>query len=69
MARVIGRRVAAQRKKRGLSGPSLASRLGIHRSYLWRIEKGKTLPSLALIDKLARFCGVSFDDLRRAEAA
>jgi transcriptional regulator with XRE-family HTH domain len=67
-AKFTGRRVAAQRKLLGLSVPDCAGRLGIDRTYLWRIEEGRVTPSLDLLERMAAFFGVTLDELRRPRA-
>jgi transcriptional regulator with XRE-family HTH domain len=69
-AKVIGKQVASQRARLGLTGPQLARRLKVHRTHVWRIEEGETLPSLDLLDEMARLFGVGLDELRgRGEVA
>lgn len=62
--KVVGKRVAEHRERLKLSRPELAARLSVDRTHVWRIEAGRTLPSLPLLDRLARLFGVTLDDLR-----
>lgn len=68
-AKVLGRQVAEQRARLGLSRPGLAAKLGIDRTYLWRIETGATLPGSGLIFRLADFFGITVDELRGRKRA
>jgi transcriptional regulator with XRE-family HTH domain len=63
-AKVIGKQVAAQREQKGWTRPQLAGRLSIDRTHVWRIEKGESLPSLDLLDRMSRLFGVGLDSLR-----
>lgn len=63
-ARTIGKQVAAHRARLGLTRPALAAKMDIDRTHVWRIEQGETLPSLDLLDRLARLFGVTLDELR-----
>lgn len=53
------------RKSRGFSQQGLAERIGIHITYLSRLENGHNEPSLEVIRKLMDVCGVSADFLLR----
>lgn len=63
-AGVVGKAVAAHRARMGFSRPGLARKLGLDRTYLWRIERGAVLPSLRVLDDLCALFGVSLDELR-----
>ena len=67
-AKIVGRQVERLRTQRGLTRPGLAARLGVDRTHVWRIETGETLPSLALLDKMAGLFGVTLDALRNPPA-
>ena len=62
----FGQKVAALRRKAGLSQEAFADRCGFARSYMSRIERGKANPSLDAIETLAGGLKVSvralFDD-------
>ena len=45
--------IRAAREARGWSLDSLATRIEISKTHLWQIEKGKSIPSVAI---LARLC-------------
>ena len=63
-AKIIGRQVTAHRGRLGLSRPGMADRLGIDRTYLWRIEKGLARPSGVLEDRMVDLFGITVDELR-----
>lgn len=54
----IGPRIRELRKARGWSLSDLAERAGISRSYLFRIERGKSSPTYTKIQALAEALGV-----------
>lgn len=58
-----GTRVAQARQKRGLSQQALASRIGVARSSVARIEIGASTPSLDLALALSRELGESVETL------
>lgn len=49
-----GHRVAQARKRKGLTQPQLAERVGVSRPTIARIEAGGTSPSVALALRIAR---------------
>ena len=51
------------RKQRGIRQEDLAQALGVSRQTVISLEKGKYNPSLALAFKLARYFGLSFEDI------
>jgi transcriptional regulator with XRE-family HTH domain len=70
----IARRVAALRKREGLSLDQLAARAGVNKGSLAGLEKATGNPSLSLLCQTAAALGVSVSDLlasstpRKAEA-
>ncbi len=68
-ARVIGKKVAAHRVRRGMTRPALARELAVDRTHVWRIEQGESLPSLGLLDRMARLFGVTLDEMRKPSSA
>ena len=64
LARLLGRRIASLRQERGLTQERLAWEAGLDsKGYLSRIESGQRLPSLDLLDRLARRLDVEPRDL------
>lgn len=59
----LGDRILAKRKADGLSQTALARKLEISFSYLSRIEKGEKAPGLVCTPALARFLGITVDEL------
>ena len=51
------------RKQRGIRQEDLAQALGVSRQTVISLEKGKYTPSLALAFKLARYFGLSIEDI------
>jgi len=57
----IGPKIAKLREANGISSIELADAVGISRGYLSRIENGRQVPSLVIIDAIARKFGVDLD--------
>lgn len=51
------------RKQRGIRQEDLAQALGVSRQTVISLEKGKYNPSLVLAFKLARYFGLSIEDI------
>ena len=51
------------RKQRGIRQENLAQALGVSRQTVISLEKGKYNPSLSLAFKLARYFGLSIEDI------
>ena len=56
----LGRRLRERRLKRGLSLEVLASRCGLSRSGLSKIERGEVVPSTTNLSRIAEALGTSF---------
>lgn len=50
---LIGQRVRALRRKQHLSLGDVEKRVGLLRTYVSRVERGRTVPSLDTLEKLA----------------
>jgi len=59
----LGARIAALRKEHGLSQQALADQLEIAQQTFAHYEVGRARMSVSLLPQLARFFGVSIDDL------
>ena len=59
----IGMRIKALREKRGLSQEALATRAGISRGYLARLETGRHEPTLTMLGKIAKALRAKTTDL------
>lgn len=49
---------------KGLKQTDLAIRLNVNRKTIMAWEKGKSLPSVDMIDAICEFFGVSYDDIQ-----
>ena len=63
IGRLMKNRIKVYRAMRDLTQESLARGLGVTRQTVLAIEKGKYDPSLDLAFKIARFFGVSVEDV------
>ena len=59
----IGKRVRKLRTDRGWSQEELADRSGVNRSYMSRVELGKSDVSLSVLHKIARTLEISLSEL------
>ncbi|MEL7786056.1 helix-turn-helix transcriptional regulator [Citromicrobium bathyomarinum] len=50
----FGRRLRARREAAGFSLADLAQRSSMQRAYIWRVEDGRTLPSIKSAARLAK---------------
>lgn len=62
LPKILGNRVAKQRKKLGMSQEYVADKTGISRVYIGYIEQGRNIPSLGLLQKLANLLKVPLSD-------
>ena len=63
VAKALGKRVRQLRQGRGWSQEHLADEAGMHRTYMWGIERGVRNPSLRHLTQLADALGVSIASL------
>jgi len=59
----FGRKVREERTKLGLSQEALASRTGVHRTYIGMIERAEKNITLENIEKIARALKIPLDKL------
>lgn len=59
----FGERVAELRKQAGWSQEALADRAGMHRTYIWQVERGRRNLALKNIYKIADAFGVDIKEL------
>lgn len=59
----VGQAITSRREASGLEGATLARRAGMAPAYLWRLEQGRTLPSLRNLARLAKALEISLPDL------
>lgn len=57
----MGDRIRTLRKEMGLTQQEFADRVGIHIIQITRYETGKSVPSVNVLDKIAKFCEVTVD--------
>lgn len=60
---LLGNAIKEQRYALGISQEELASRAGLHRTYVSEVERGERNPSIVSIEKLAQALEVSFTSL------
>jgi len=59
----FGQKVREERTKQGLSQEALASRAGVHRTYVGMIERAEKNITLENIEKIAKALGISLEKL------
>lgn len=63
LAKNLGKRISELRRQKKTTSEKLAYENGISKGYLSDIENGKRLPSLKLLETIAKALGVSLRDL------
>ncbi len=63
LAKKLGKRIGELRERKKLTAEQLAYQNGISKGYLSDIENGKRLPTLLMLQKIAKALGVSLRDL------
>ena len=58
-----GKQLREARLKKKMSQGDIAKKLGVHRSYISGLERGKRNPSLLTINKMAKAIGVEPKEL------
>lgn len=59
----FGQKVRTERLKQGISQEELASRAGVHRTYIGMIERAEKNITLMNIEKIAQALGVAISEL------
>ena len=59
----FGKAIKNVRLEKGLTQEFLAEKVGIHPTYVGKLESGKNNPSLKMIFKLSRALGISLCEL------
>lgn len=63
LPKLLGKKVQRFRKKTGLSQEDVAHSVGISRAYMGYIEQGRNVPSLEVLQKVAKVLKVKLSDL------
>lgn len=63
LPKLLGKKVQRYRKKTGMSQEEVAHKVGISRAYMGYIEQGRNLPSLEILEKIAKAIKVKLGDL------
>lgn len=63
LPKVLGKKVQRQRKKIGLSQEDVAHKVGISRAYMGYIEQGRNVPSLEVLQKVAKVLKIKLNEL------
>ena len=61
----FGKKLREARLKKKLSQGDVARILGVHRSYISGLERGRRNPSLLTVHKVAKALGVSTNELMK----
>lgn len=59
----FGKKLREVRLKKKLSQGDIARTLGVHRSYISGLERGRRNPSLLTVQKIAKAIGISAKEL------
>jgi len=59
----FGEKLYALRQRDGLTLELLSSQLGVSTTFVWKLEKGKKIPNVAMVLKIAEIFGVTPNDL------
>ncbi len=63
LPKVLGKKIQKRRKSLKLTQEELAEKIRISRAYMGYIEQGRYVPSVEVIEKLARALRVSISEL------
>lgn len=63
LPKVLGKRVRKCRKQLDLTQEDVAHKVGISRAYMGYIEQGRNVPSLEVLEKIAKVLKVNIRDL------
>ncbi len=58
----LGKRIRKLRLEKGFSQEELAAEAGLHRAYMWEVEKGRNI-SVKTAYKIARALGIDLREL------
>lgn len=63
LAKKLGKRIVAARQRRKMTAEKLAYENGISKGYLSDIENGKKLPTLLMLERIAKALDVELREL------
>ena len=63
MNTTLGKRIAAQRREKGLKQDELAEKLGVSPQAVSKWENDQTCPDISILPQLAKILGISVDTL------
>lgn len=58
----LGIRIKTLRKQKGFTQETFAEKLGVHQTYIGKLELGKGNPSFMLVYKMSKTLGVSLHE-------
>ena len=58
LTRILQKKISKYRKEAGFTQEELADKVGISRAYMGYIEQGRNVPSLEVLEKIARILKV-----------
>ncbi len=58
LTRILQKKIRKYRKEAGFTQEELADKVGISRAYMGYIEQGRNVPSLEVLEKIARILKV-----------
>lgn len=69
MARIVGRRIRTLRLEAGFTFDAFVEETQLGRGYVSELERGLVVPSLAVLDRVAKAIGVTIADLVAGDTA
>lgn len=63
LAKSLGARIRTLREASGLEGTRLAESAGMKQAYLWRLESGRTIPSIRSLARIALALDIPLTEL------
>jgi transcriptional regulator with XRE-family HTH domain len=63
LPKLLGKRIQKRRNQLGLTQEDVAYKVDISRAYMGYIEQGRNVPSLEVLEKIARVLKVQTKDL------
>lgn len=63
LPKFLGKRLQKRREELGLTQEELAEKVNISRAYMGFLEQGRNIPSLELLEKVAKTLKISLSEL------